>query len=393
MNIVFTGLSGVPYKKRAADARLLAFAETFATSGNEVAILNRMPVVNDSEKKDVTISADNIKIIELFKRKSPVSNSLAFVIYFLFSYLVEYRWFIKNNREKKIDFIHLYSGHYFDFLHYSLIAKLIGAKLIYQYVEVRTAKNTKGAYHKLNSYLVDNYGYRLFDGVISISDYISDLLNKQSSQLPVVKVPPICDISYFDNISSENKTEGEDECILFCGSAGYLEPIQLIIDSYKASKLNPGIKLYLVLSGTEQLLDKIRVQLTDSIKILNSLPYAELVKLYVSAKALLIPLRNTIEDTARFPNKISEYTASGGLIITTDFGEIKNYFKDNESALIAEDFTVPAYTRKLNQIVENSDIKNEEIRNNAYNICLKHFDKKAYKGILQEFLISLSKQK
>ena len=50
---------------------------------------------------------------------------------------------------------------------------------------------------------------------------------------------------------------------------------------------------------------------------------------FFNSEALLIPLRNTIQDIARFPNKLSEYVGVSGLIITTDVGEIKDYFINN----------------------------------------------------------------
>ena len=53
--------------------------------------------------------------------------------------------------------------------------------------------------------------------------------------------------------------------------------------------------------------------------------------MYKNATAHLIPLSNSIQDTARFPNKISEYLASAKPIITTDVGEIKHYFKDMDN--------------------------------------------------------------
>ena len=50
MNIVFVGLSGVPYAQRAIDIRLGSFARLFALSGHNVMILNRyssLKPVND----------------------------------------------------------------------------------------------------------------------------------------------------------------------------------------------------------------------------------------------------------------------------------------------------------------------------------------------------------
>ena len=123
--------------------------------------------------------------------------------------------------------------------------------------------------------------------------------------------------------------------------------------------------------------------------VLTGLPYEDLVKLYLGAKALLIPLRNSTEDIARFPNKICEYTASRGLVITTNYGEVKNYFNDNYNALIADEFSVNSYSGKLNQLYEINDTQLEVMRNRSYEVCRKNFDIEVYKDELHSFLLKI----
>ena len=388
MNIVFTGLSGVPFKKRAVDLRLISFAKSFIDAGNSVTILNRVPIVRTKEKSDDGMISSNMKITELFQLKREVKNTIEYAVFFILSFFAEHFWFFRNNKERKIDIIQVYSGHYIDLIHYFLISRIIGAKVVYQYVEVRTAKSKSNLYHKINSYLVDSIGYKLFDGVISISDYITEHVKNKSEKLPIIKVPPICDIEYF-NLILKKHTKPDIEYILFCGSADYFEPIKLIIDSYNASKLNPKIKLYLILSGSESSLNRVKSLLSNSMYLFSGLPYSELINLYIGAKALLIPLRNTIEDIARFPNKICEYTASRGVVVTTAYGEIINYFEDNYNALIADDFTVDSYTEKLNNIIEFSECELESIKKQSHIVCFDNFDIAVYTNKLHNFLLNV----
>jgi len=383
MKLVFVGLKGVPYLKRACDVRLASFVNILSEK-NDVTILNRY--CSTPNNKDLAINP-NVEIIELINKKKLHKNTFEFFL-FLISIFIEPFRLMGMHRKKKIDILHVYSGHFFDFVLYYIVSKIIGAKVIYQYVEVRTAKNNKGLYHKINSYLVDNFGYKFFDGVISISEYISEQLKRQSAQLPVIKVPPICNISYFDAISRQY-VHSDIDYVLFCGSANYIEPINLIVNSYKESKLYPDCKLYLILSGSGNSLNRVKEMLTESMIILTELPYEDLVKLYLGAKALLIPLRNTTEDIARFPNKICEYTASRGLMITTNYGEVKNYFRDNYNALIADEFSVTSYSRKLNQLFEINDAQLEGMRNRSYEVCRENFDIEVYKDELRIFLLRI----
>ena len=168
MNLVFVGLKGVPYLKRACDVRLASFANILSEK-NDVTILNRY--CSNPHNKDLVIN-QNVNIIEIINKKKVYRKAIEFFL-FMISIIIEPFRLIGISRRKEIDILHVYSGHFFDFILYYVMSNIIGAKVVYQYVEVRTAKKNEGLYHKINSYLVDNYGYKFFDGVISISEYIS----------------------------------------------------------------------------------------------------------------------------------------------------------------------------------------------------------------------------
>jgi hypothetical protein len=381
MNIFFVGLSGVPYTKRACDTRLLSFANIFVQNQHKVTILNRLPICNQVQKGNNQLPT-NIKIVELFNCSKPKSLFIN-ILYWLSSYPKEFIQIYELNKKSKIDILHLYSGHYFEFFHYYLISKIIDAKIIYQYVEVRSSINKKGIYHKINGYLCDKYGYKLFDGVISISNYIDKMVNNLSSDLPRIKVPPICDVNYYDNIKVTTVSE---PYIMFCGSAEYCETINLIISSYKLSNAVGVFKLILVLSGSDDEMKEILIPENYNISVFSGLFYNELVKLYLGASALLIPLRNTIEDNARFPNKICEYTACKGVIITNNVGEIPFYFTDGKNALIANDFSREAIIGKLNFLVGMNSEDISRIKVESYELCKLFFESSVYSTDLDMFL-------
>ena len=73
---------------------------------------------------------------------------------------------------------------------------------------------------------------------------------------------------------------------------------------------------------------------------------------YKNAKALLIPLRPITQDEARFPHKIGEYLASGNPAISTNYGEIKHYFKDQETMLIADSYQINDFAGKMQYILD-----------------------------------------
>lgn len=382
MKILFVGLSGVPYSKRACDIRLTSFANLFTQNGHIVWILNRYKTAIDTSSNG-NHSDSRFKIIEL-SNSTKQQTKFQYLINAALSYLREFRWLIKQNRKDSIDILHLYSGHYFEFLHYYLISRLIKAKVVYQYVEVRSSMDRSGVYHKLNGFLCDRFGHRLFDGIISISNFIENTILKRNQKLPTIKVPPICDIRYFDSIGHTQKVV--QPYILFCGNAGFEEVIQLIIDAYLLSKSSKTHKLKLILSGSNATKERFSNNENKNIEILSGLPYDELARLYLNASALLIPLRNTIQDIARFPNKICEYTACKGLIITTEVGEIPFYFTDGKSALISKHFCAKEVALKLDLLNEMNPVEISKIKNESYKLCQSFFDAKVYLNELDQFI-------
>lgn len=387
MNIAFVGLSGVPYSKRAVDARINAFAKTFKRLSDSVTIYNRAPSQQKDQMNNFSNDNNEITIVEIINQpKSPfwIIRLLIEII----SYPIECYRLFRENRRRKIDVIHVYSGHFFEYLHYYLIAKFIGAKTVYQYVEFRSTIQRKNFYHKINGYLCDRYGFFLFDGIICISNYLENHVKELSYSKPTIKVPPICDFDYFDSIRSDQPKE---KCIVYCGSADYMEVIETIIQAYKRSNCTMnGVSLSLIVSGSTKSIYDLMQLASESPNILvrSKLNYSDLVKHLKSAEALLIPLRNTIQDIARFPNKICEYTACRNVIITTNFGEIPFFFEDKKNALIANEFSQECLSEKFNWIFDNGKAVNQ-LRQAAYLTGKENFNIENYMMPLNSFMTSV----
>ena len=118
------------------------------------------------------------------------------------------------------------------------------------------------------------------------------------------------------------------------------------------------------------------------------MPDKSLAELYVNAVGMLIPLRPTIQDEARFPHKIGEYCASGNPIITTNYGEIKSYFVDGKSALIAEHYDVQEFADKMLYVISNPE-KANEIGENGKRVGLINFNYEDCGKKIKKLILSL----
>ena len=376
MKIFFVGLSGVPYASRACDIRLDSFALLFQKCGYDVTVLNRYSPCSDEYDSS---SKKEYEIVELIKhRKSSPFNFLFLLLSVVkeLMFLVKYR--LKNNSDV---ILHVYTGHYFDLCLYYIISKVCGYKIIYQYVEYRLDEKRGNLYHKINAWLVDKKGAKLWDGVIPISHFLKEKALEVNSLLKCFIGPPICNFTQFQ---SDAKKEN---VVLYCGHAGYFDVIKLVVDSYTKSNISSSYRLVLVVAGSyKQLMDVRKYAPTAIVK--TKLPYDDLIKEYNRAKVLLIPLRNSIKDISRFPNKICEYSASKGVIVTTKYGEPAHFFKDKESAVISNECTVDSISDSLNWIYQNES-KIESIGNKGYEVGLKYFDLISYQDGIKDFINSL----
>jgi glycosyltransferase involved in cell wall biosynthesis len=220
---------------------------------------------------------------------------------------------------------------------------------------------------------------------VPISQYLEESVKEKKSQLLSIKIPPLFDFNKFDFKQNIEKKS----YFLYVGYAGYIKPILKILDSFEIINDN-SYYLYLILHGN---LDEVENRIKkhpkkDLIKLNTKLEYEALIQYMFDAKALLIPLEDSIKDIARFPNKISEYLATKRPIITTNYGEIKYYFKDQENALIADSDEPEEFSSKMEFVISNPQ-KSEEIGANGNKIGLKYFNNINYREPLITFISKL----
>lgn len=385
MNILFVGLSGVPYSKRAMDIRLLSFANLFAELKHDVIILNRYANGFKVEDCDMPIN-DNVKVCEILSgNQAKVKNSRLLL---LWSILIEPFVLLNLNRRQKIDVVHCSSGHFVDLLAYRFLCMIINAKLVYQSCEFRGSYRTESIYHRLNGYLLAKYAAYLGHGAICISKFLVEHTRETRRGIKLVKIPPIADYKVIEAAVKPLDRKGENRpFLMFCGNAEDRELTDIIIDAYRKSVIRKTCALLMVLRGTEIEIAELKKKLPE-MKILQNIDYDDLIQLYAEAQGLFIPMRDNIRDLARFPNKICEYSVAKGIIITTKYGEIPHYFEDKVNAIIADDFSADSISKKLDWLNENSHHL-DYMRRNVFETGKQHFDLCSYKNEMSVFLASV----
>lgn len=377
MRIFFVGLGRVPYASRACDIRLDSFAELFVKCGATVTVINRYSSLFKNVDEYQT---HDYEVKELVPHSK---GGMIGKVLFLYSIIKEFGYLLNYRMKKGSNAIlHIYSGHFLDIFFYWFISKICSYKIVYQYVEYRLDEKRRNPYHILNAWLVDKLSARLWDGCISISHFLQERALTVNSKLKTVIGPPICDFTRFDQFRGV-----KENIVLYCGSAGYFEVIKFVVDSFNQSKLSASYKLELIVAGNKFQIEEVRKYASNAI-IKTKLPYEELIKSYNHSKILMIPLRNSIKDISRFPNKVCEYAASKSVIVTTCFGEPAHFFNDKKSAMIANDYSVEAMVEALDWLADNQNAI-PMIGEEGYKEGLNAFHIEAYIGKMTAFLNSI----
>lgn len=388
-NIVFCGYNVFPIGY-AQTQRLLLIAKGLNEQKVNVHILCRYGTYN-ANQKNVESEGTYENIPYYYCSGESFRNNDFFIrnIKKVRGIVMEFIFLFKKRIAGKLDYILVSTNSFENAIYYSLLSKMLFTKTIIDNTEYWSSVNRE----KINfgDAIYDFLTPILYNKVICISDFLFNHTLKFKKEKNILKIPAIVDFSKFD---SETQKPNVNNYILFCGSAVYFEIIDFIIASFEAIE-NDLVKLVLVSSnGSNSDFEKLYKRIDSSPKkslivVKKDLSYEVLVSLYKNSLALLIPLRPTIEDMARFPHKLGEYTASKSIIVTTKFGEIPNYFIDSENALIANKYSIEEYAAKINlAIVQNDAI--EKMKINSFETGLLNFDYKNSGKKIYNFLFKSS---
>jgi glycosyltransferase involved in cell wall biosynthesis len=228
---------------------------------------------------------------------------------------------------------------------------------------------------------------KYIDGIFVISEHLKEIVKEKAPGVPLLKLPGVSDFDIIDRISPKKL---DYKYILYCGSINYIDVVYFIINAYLKSRITSKVKLVLIVNGDNVRIKKLNdeFQNKDNIVILTKLSYEDLIGYYKSAEGLLIPLRNTIQDVARFPQKVSEYTAVKGLILSTNIGEIRTYFNNEENAILVKDYDEGLFSKLIDYAINKCDNCND-IKMRSYRTGLENFSVQSNGLRLNEFLKEL----
>ena len=357
LHIIHLGISGFPHNVTLAPIqKSYLIYKGLVEAGAEVLYINTIPQATPDGviSEDVEGTVDGIHYTYTCGTPYRSESFLKRNLTKLKGGIREAGLLISLARKKKIDAAILYTAHFSTLLYYRCWATLLGFPIVMNYVEYRSVFETTSRRNKISWFLTDRFAPALVDGIFPISEFLIEHVKKQS-KTPYLKVPTLCDFTRYSYLEPEKDTP---RYLLYCGSAAYYEVANFIIASFEGIKEGPDVFLYLIINGWPEQVEKVNKRIKQSskshlIKTFSKVSNEDYSRLLFQSEGLLIPLRPNVQDAARFPNKVGEYVASGNPMVTTQVGEIAYYFKDGESAFIAEDYEENSFAQKMQQLIDH----------------------------------------
>ncbi len=386
LNILYVGLNSFPIGLAPVQRQILISKGLLAIT-NKCKVICRYGIHN----KSIEVLKEGLYEGIQYKYCSSIYRNSNFIIRNFNKFLGiirELGVLITSKEKNHINVILSVRTSLFNTLFYAIVAKLMGYKYIIDINEQPSAIS----YNKLDylfSKIYESIIPYISDGIIIISKYLEQFYNSKKHNVKLIRIPVICDIKKINSFTNDKRSE---KYFLYCASAAYSEVAKFVIDAFTPLTSNLDLKLILILSGSETEIDKVwnyieQKKLLNQVAIYSKLDYKTLIEKFKGAIGLLIPLRETIQDRARFPHKIAEYSCCKVPIVTNNWGEIRYYFENNETALIASHYEVLEYTNLMKLLLENKH--NAKISENAYNLAYRLFDFKQNGFKLQNFLKNL----
>ena len=390
LSIVWLGDNGFPFGF-ATIQKVRLICKGLVHSGVETTVVNRWGVHDANTKFKIKKKGrfENVNYIYTsripFRPKKRIKRNYRKIV----GFLNEVKFLGSLYQNNRLDAGIVHTKNIVTVLYYKIISKIFHFPIILLYVELYSAMSTrKGLIQKVNNYYFEKFSFKLFDGIFPISDYLISIIKKRAPNKPILKVPMITDFDRFKGYAKTNNIK----YFLFCGAVEYIEIILFDLKSFDLLS-SQDYSLYLVVNGSPKYFEILTTEISKLnknhlIKTFSNLTDDQLTNLYYNARGLLIPLRPTIQDKARFPHKIGEYCASGNPIITTKYGEIINYFEDCKTALIADKYDIQKFSDKMNFVISNPGIA-KSIGENGKLMALKYFNYEYYGKKIKSFILSL----
>ena len=262
-------------------------------------------------------------------------------------------WYISNTKNILIFHTNLLVED-FPFFQYGL---KLGYKIVFDQVETSYIAQGTEASFKRKCYIglcniVTNYAYKKASGSFVISTALKIQNARKYPNMPLCILPnstPILSETVKNELSQPIK-------ILYSGTYAPKDGVKYLIEGFMLA-LNNNIQCELILvgKGSEKDMDIVKKAISQCshIKYLGFVSDEELVHIMQKCDILAMTRNNSVFANYGFPFKLSEYLATGNIVMATKVGDVCLYLKDRYDAYLINPENAQAIADTIIEISRN----------------------------------------
>ena len=300
-------------------------------------------------------------------------------------------------RKEGVEAVLLFPDRFFSSFWFWLVTRLSGTPYLLERNEHPFYGAEQKGWRGLWAYSYLHTVYRLFDGVIVISDFLEKHMKQYMNRnARMVRIPILVNADDFSPTACGTSplkppyvaycgflNETKDGVMTLMKSFAMIQhefpelTLALIGDSYVKSQVP------LFRSFAEELGIKDRVVFTGTVARKDLPPYL------CGATLLALARPSSLQADAGFPSKVGEYLATGKPVVLTRTGELHLYLEDGKSAYFVAPNDHVAFADRLRQALADPD-EAEQVGRRGLEVAQKYFDYRSNGKRLFEFIQSLN---
>jgi len=225
-------------------------------------------------------------------------------------------------------------------------------------------------------------------GVTVITSLLRDLYVKRA--VSTYLLPSLCDSSEFGGVERRRLESFGVFEIVIVASSKLADGDELIRPILEAA-YRRGARFNVTIIGSSDPFGGSPLRTAGHVEVsrLRNLDRRDYVRALANAEVFLLPRRRGLYSEAAFPNRVPEFLGSGGLLLTSNVGDLPRYIRHGETGLLCPPGDVEAFASALCWIAEH---RNEaaDIGANGRRAAFRLFDYRAHANALLAFVLGTS---
>jgi glycosyltransferase involved in cell wall biosynthesis len=226
------------------------------------------------------------------------------------------------------------------------------------------------------------------DGVTVITSHLRDLYVRRA--VSTYLLPSLCDSSEFDGVERRRRESFGVFEIVIVASSKLADGDHLIRPILEAA-YQRGARFNVTIIGSSDPFGGSPLRTAGHVEVsrLRNLDRRDYLRALANAEVFLLPRRCGLYSEAAFPNRVPEFLGSGGLLLTSNVGDLPRYIRHGDTGLLCPAGDVEAFASALCWIAEH---RNEaaDIGAKGRRAALRQFDYRAHANALLAFVLGTS---